>query len=155
VAITSARDQIEVHLASNKVDVRDLSGELDQAQSKVPRILNEFLAVLSSPPVTSYGVNFILDIRIQEPDQWLANHLLDPTLSGKLGTQLSSQLVVLIFNQPPKIWTVRFESRDSSRININLNASEGVRVLPGLERLAEDMVTQLEAVHKLLTRLGL
>jgi hypothetical protein len=155
VAITSTRDQIEVHLASNKVDVRDLSGELDQAQSKVPRILNEFLAFLSSPPVTSYGINFLLDIPMQQPDQWLANHLIAPALSGELETQLSSRLVVLAFSHPPKVWTVRFESRDDSRINVNLNASEAVSVLPGLEPLAQDMVTQLGALRKLLTRLGL
>ena len=153
--ITSNRDQVEVRFLTNKLDVRESSGEVTQAKSKVPRIVHGFLDELAEIEIQSYGVNFILEIGEERPREWLGNHLLNPDLASQLGPSLSSNLVTLLFDQPPKTWTVRFQALPGNRLNVNFNASEVTSELPSQEKLGYEIEEQYEALKKFLFEIGL
>lgn len=153
--ITSNRDQIEVQLFLNKIDVRELSGDITKGRSKIPRIIHEFLASSPDLKIQSYGVNCILEINVKRPREWLGNNLLDPGLASKLGTSLSSNLLTLVLDRPPKVWTVRFEVQHGDKLNINFNASEHTDALPSREQLCSDLGAQYKALNEFLAQLGL
>lgn len=155
IAISSSREQVEVQLSNTKIDVRELSGHLSQGQSKIPKTLREFLALLSNPQVVSYGLNFILEIPREEPSDRIGRALLRPELKQAVGTDLASNNVALVFSRPPKTWTLRLESRPNSKINVNLNTSERTTNLPGPDRLSEELGQQFEALRILISQLGL
>ena len=155
--ISSNRDQIEVQLSVNRLNVRELSGIPNQGRDKIPGIVSEFSTIICIPTETAltYGVNFILEIPKEEPDRWLGDNLLNPALRGKIDVPVSTRLVSIAFSKPPKNWTVKFESRENSKINVDLNASERTEMLPNADRLREEMEQQFEALLEFLTLLGL
>jgi hypothetical protein len=152
--VTSNRDQIEVQIFPNKIDVRELSGDIAQGRSKIPRIVHEFLSILTDMRIQSYGVNFNLEINVERPREWLGNNLLNPGLAES-GTTLSSNLVSLVLERPPKVWTVRFEAQADDKLNINFNASEHTETLPNRENLDNELKAQYEALKEFLDHLGL
>ena len=153
--ITSNRDQVEVELSGNKLNVRESSGNITQARSKVPKIVYGFLADLADTAIRSYGINLVLETYKERANEWLGNNFLNPSLASPLGTPLSSNLVALLFDYPPKKWTVRFQNLSSDRLNVNLNASESTSELPSQEKLGHEVEEQYEALKKFLSEIGL
>ena len=155
--ITSNRDQIEIAFSSNRIDVRESSGDVAQAKSKISRIIHGFLALATLAEVSaqSYGVNFISEINVERPHEWLGNNLLNPNLASKFGTSFSSNLVTLILDRPPKVWTVRFEARPGDRFSVNFNASENTGALPNQEKLEHDIEEQYKSLNEFLSQIGL
>ena len=154
--ITSNRDQVEVQfLLNNKLDVREFSGDVAQAKSKIPRIMHGVLSSSSGIKIQSYGVNFLLEIDEEKPSEWLGNRLLNPDLASQFGTSLSSNLVAMLFDQPPKTWAVRFHALPGDRLNVNFNASERTSGLPSQEKLGDEIEGQYKALKKFLSEIGL
>ena len=153
--ITSNRDQVEIRFSPNKIDVRESSGDVTQAKSKIPRIIHGFLAISAEVKAQSYGVNFILEINVEGPHEWLGNNLLNPSLASKLGTSFSSNLVTLLLDRPPKTWTVRFEAQSGDRLNVNFNASESTGALPNQEKLDQEIEDQYKSLNEFLSQIGL
>ncbi len=153
--ITSSRDQVEVQLLSNKLDVRESSGDVTQAKSKVPRIMHGFLDALAEIKIRSYGVNLLLEIDEERPSEWLGNNLLHPGLASRFETSLSSNMVTLLFDQPPKTWTVQFQALPNGRLNVNFNASESTGELPSQEKLGHEIEEQYESLKDFLSQIGL
>ena len=153
--ITSSREQVEVQLSPNKIDVRESSGDAAQAKSKIPRIIHGFLAILPAVEIQSYGINFILETNMERPHEWLGNNLLNPGLASEFETPLFSNLVTLLLDRPPKIWTVRFEDQPGDRLVVNFNSSEITGELPDQEKLGHEIGEQYEALNKFLSQIGL
>lgn len=153
VSINSSRDQMDVHLLGNKLDVREGSGEIARAQTKIPTVLYGFLDMLSNPPITSYGVNFIVEVARDNPDQWIGSKFLNPALIKDIEPTISCSLTVLKFNREEKTLVVRFESRPDS-ISINFNASEQTNTLPDPDQLGKELGKQFQGLADLINRLG-
>ena len=153
--ISSNRDQVDVQLFPNKLDVRDVSGDAAEGRRKIPRILTEFLALLANPTITSIGINFIVELSQAEPTQWLGTNFLDPDLATRLGAQPTCNDIALILEVPPKVRNVRFTAQGSDRINVNFNASEETQELPSPKRLEQDLQEQFDTLRRLIEKLEL
>lgn len=140
--INSTRDQIEIQLFPNKIDVRDLSGGLDKAKEKVPEAVSKIMALVfkdAPPNIHTYGINIVVEIPVVEPNIWMGKTFLKDELSAFFGPPITSNEIAIRANEPPKTIIVKIMSRDDSRININFSASEETESLPDMERLAEEL----------------
>ena len=154
LTITSTRDQIELLLSGNRFEVRDLSGTLDQGVAKIPRIVHEVMALLGNPRLSSYGINFVLEMPKQEARNWLVTTLLSPSIQERLEGELSSNHVNLILHRQSKTLTTQLASGVADKIGVNFNASQETPELPNAEHLRDDMKEQYGALIGLLERLG-
>lgn len=155
MSITSSRDQIEIQMLPKKIDVRDLSGELGHAKEVVPRVLHEFLALLSNPTMLSFGINFILIHPVENPNEWLGQHLLASNLEELLNQRPTSNMVSISLRRPPKTMSVSFRPGEGASINVNFNSSEEATELPSRESLESQMQMQYEELFNMLQGLGL
>ena len=146
--VSNVRKQIELHLLGNRVELRDLSGSIGKAISTIPTIINEIVAAADNP-ISSYGVNFIADLHRANAVRWLSDTFLNPDLSTRLDTPLSSNSTSIVIQRLPKVVTIRFSHGVSDRVNVNFNASEKTIIVPRPQILAQDMENQ----HSLLTEL--
>lgn len=155
MSITSSRDQIEIQMLPNKIDVRDLSGELGHAKEEVPRVLHEFFALLSDPTIFSFGINFILVCPVENPKEWLGQNLLKSNLEELLNQQPTSNAISISLRRPPKTINVSFRPGERASINVNFNSSEEATELPPREALESQMQMQYEELLAMLQGLGL
>ena len=153
--ISSSRDQIDVTVASNKIDVKDQSGDLSHARLNVPRVLREFLGMITQETIGTYGINFIVQLEIEQSERWLGENMLHPRLTERLGAPPASKRISLVVPRDPKVLTVAFENRDDSRIVINYNASQPSERLPEIEQLATEIETQYRELEQIILELGI
>ena len=153
--ITSNRDQTEIHLLNNKIDVRESSGDVNQSRNKIPRIATGFLGILGTVEIRSYGVNFILEFNVERPEEWLGGNLINPAIATKFGAPISGNAVDLVLAQPPKILTFRFQAQPANRLNVNFNASEDASALPDEGMLESEIGKQYKALGDFLSQVGL
>ena len=144
--ITSHRDQIEVVLAANKLDVRDVSGRDEIAHERITTVLHGISPILSDDKPRSYGINFVVSMPKDNPTRWIAEKFLSPGLKSIIESPIGSNSVSLTFEQARKRMTVRFDPGPESTIMVNFNASEEISELPGQQA----MVTDIGAQHKTL-----
>jgi hypothetical protein len=140
--INSNRDQIEIQIYPNKVDVRDLRGELAKAMEKVPEAVFKIMALVfqdAPPKIHTYQINIVVEIPVVDPNTWMGETFLKEDLSAFFGPPISSNEIAIRANEPPKPIIVKILSRDDSRININFSASEETEPLPDKDRLAEEL----------------
>lgn len=149
----SNRDQIEVQIGANKLDVRDLSDGLEHAKDKIPEVVGGFLELLGGVEITSYGVNFIAEVANDSPDIWMAKTFLNDELSAQLSSPIACTSVAIRIDQAPKVVTVRFETREDLRISVNWNASQQAETIPSNEQISEDIENQFRELINLLTML--
>lgn len=152
--ISSQRDQIEVLSAGNMLNVRDLSGRSEFSESKVPAVLDFFFR-LSTPRISSYGVNFIITVPRSEPGQWIRDNILAAQISVKTQKTLLGGSAMLKIAADPKTWNIKLEPKEDNKISVDFNASEDTQGLPDPERLRQEMGEQFESMLRFLTELGL
>ncbi len=152
--VSSQKDQIQVIAGGNKTNVQDLSGSKTFSRSKIPTILDFFVKKFKLD-VTSYGVNFVINVPCTEPQKWVADNLLSTQVSQKTGETLIGYGATLKIVAGQKIWNVKFEPSGDKVINVNFNASEETRQLPDKKRLREELQEQFGALQKLLNDLEL
>jgi hypothetical protein len=152
---TSSRDQLEVHFFPNKIDVRELSGNIAQGVRKIPEILYKFLPILGQVKIQSYGINLVLETNVEKPNRWLGDKFLDRQLSSTLGASPSCDVIVLGLEGPPKERKFQFAAQPGDKLNVNFNASERTDALPSSSRLGEELSEQYLALIELLAQLGL
>ena len=136
IVISSPRDYIEIQLSPNKIDVRDFSGSHEHGEEHIPRVIHRFLQILDYPELTSYGINFVVEVPNDEPAQWIANTLVNPT-KKEYFENLTSNRVHLVFQDGCKDITMQVATRGTKNINVNYNASESVSILPSIEELRQ------------------
>jgi hypothetical protein len=152
--ISSNRDQIEIQVLHNKIDVREVSGNPQEGARKIARVLHEFLALANRGPVHTYGLNFILDIPLANPGSWLGEHLLIQDLPSKLSASVSSKGVSFVFDRAPKTLEFKFAPREPDKINVNINSSEEVDSLPPQEQVMGELIELYESLEPYLDLLG-
>ena len=156
IMISSSRDQVEVSLLPNKLDVRVIGDEVSGAVTKVPEVLLDVVEEVL-PPLTmrSYGINFLLESNLeQDGTTWAGEMFLSESLR-ELGPRLSSDSIKFSFGNPPKVQTVVLQINNMTRLIVNANASEQVNDLPSKERLGKDIASQYEFLRELLRKWGL
>lgn len=152
--ITSQRDQIEAVAGGNKINVRDLSGSRVFARSKIPPVLH-FLLGTPLPQITSYGVNFIIDVPCARPLDWVRDNILSSQISEKTGKTLMGGAGVITVAAGSKTWNIKFQPTQNKAINIDFNASEQTQQVPNQGRLREELLEQFNALLELLNNFGL
>ena len=150
VAINSHRDQIEVFVSANKLDVRNLSGNFEKGYEKVPEVLHGMYNLLGADSPTSVGINFVLSVPKEEPQAWIGQSFLSEDIASIFKGSLASDMISVIYERDNKVITVRFEARPDSAITVNFNASQDVTALPGQEQIAADIATQRGILNELL-----
>ena len=149
MVIASSRDQVEVLLWPNKLDVRVIGDEDSGVVTKVPEVLLGVVQVLPELSMRSYGINFLFESDLeQDGTTWLGDKFLSESLK-ELGPRLSSDSIKFSFANPPKVQTVVLQISNMTRLIVNANASEQVDGLPDKEGLEADVDSQ----HKFLTDL--
>ena len=153
IVIASPRDNIELQLSPNKIDVRNLSGDHHHGEESIPRVLHAFLRILDYPILASYGVNFVIEIPNDEPAQWMAANLVNPT-KKEYFADLTSNRVHLIFRDRDKDVTMQVGVRGNKHINVNYNVSESISNLPEIgqleQALAEGYCHLIQSINALL-----
>lgn len=152
ILVSSQRDQIEVIVGGNKINVRDLSGQLRFSESKIPPILHFFLG---SSQINSYGVNFIVVVPRVEPLQWMRDNILSPQISERTQKTLIGGAGTLKIVFKDKTWNIKLEHGEGDTINVDFNASEETQQLPDNDRLCQELQEQFDALLGFLNDLGL
>ena len=150
LAINSHRDQIEVFVSANKVDVRNLSGNFEKGYEKVPEVLYGMCNLLGAHSPTSVGINFVLSVPKEQPQAWIAQRFLSGDLASIFKGSLAGDTISVTYGMDNKVITVRFEARPDSAITVNFNASQEVAALPEQEQIAADIATQWGILNELL-----
>lgn len=155
MVISSGRDQVEVSLLQNKIDVRVIGDKVSGAVTKVPEVLLGLVEVLPPLRMRSYGINFLLESNLeQDGTAWVGEKFLSESLR-ELGPRLSSDSIKFSFDNPPKVQTVVLQINNMTRLIVTANASEPVSDLPTKERLGDEIDSQYEFVTELLRKWGL
>ena len=145
IIVSSNRDQAEIVLALNKIDVRDLSGDIAIAKTRIPQRLSAFLQLISPSSLTSFGLNFVTEIPVADAQKVVADSFLDPDLIGRAESEVRSDSVSLSFRHASeKEWTLRFGTRGNEAVTVNFNASEAAVSLPEDDELGRQLETQYE-----------
>ena len=152
--VSSQRDQIEIIAGGNKLNVRDLRGDVEFSKSKIPTVLDFFIQK-TEYQVSSYGVNFLITVPCAESGQWIRDNILAPNISERIGMTVFRGAAVLNITSGDKTWNIKLEPGESDRINVDFNASETTGQLPDQERLRKEMSEQFDGLIKLLNDLGL
>lgn len=152
--VNSSRDQIELQLAPNKIDVRDLSGDIDHAKAKLPEVTSGILSLIDNPELTSFGLNFIVEKPMKNPTAWIGQTFLNQELAREFGSSLASTVVVIMRPGSPKSASVRIENRGDSRISINWNASETANSLPDPDQFAIQLQQQYDELVGFIAKFG-
>jgi hypothetical protein len=151
--LTSHRDQIEVLLAGNKLDVRDVSGRGNTAHERIPTVLHGICPIISNDKPRSYGINFVVSTPNDNPTGWIAERFLNQDLCSIVGSPIGSNGVSVVFERANKIITVRFDPGPESTIMVNFNASQVISELPKTQAMATDIEAQHGRLLKLLAAL--
>ena len=154
IVISSPRDNIEVQISPNKIDVRDLSGDIAHGQSEIPRVSSGFIELFDNPNLISYGINFVVEIANDNPALWVANRLLHADLSEYFGDEVTSNQVSLMFPNSDKDITLQIGARGRNQLHVNFNASQNTSNLPSNEDLSEEIAQQYQILQSKLVQLG-
>ena len=152
--ISSQKDQIQVITGGTKTNVRDLSDRKTFSRSKIPAIL-EFFIRRFKLKVTSYGVNFVINVPCIEPVKWIGDNIFSTQVSQKTGKTLIGGVATVKMAAGQKTWNIKFEPSGNKMIKVDFNASEDTQQLPNQQRLREELQQQFQALLEFLNALGL
>ncbi|MFC2073059.1 hypothetical protein ACFLUU_10285 [Chloroflexota bacterium] len=154
VLVSSQKDQIQVITGGIKTNVQDLSGRKGFSRNKIPSVLHFFVDRLKLK-VTTYGVNFIINVPCMEPVKWIGDNIISSQVSKKTKKTLIGGTATVQIAAGQKTWNIKFESRGDKGINVDFNATENAQQLPNQKRLCEELQEQFQALLELLNALEL
>ncbi len=152
--INSPRDQIEILMANNKTDFRDLSGRKDFSSSNIGKLV-EYFAGKFRLKVNTYGINFILRVPHSEPRKWIMENILSSKISKKTRKKLLGGNGTVSLKSGRKTWNIGFEATDDNKIGVNFNATEKSDEMPSAEELRDDLNKQWNSLIKFFSDIGL
>ncbi len=154
LTVVSTRDQMELYLSPNKIDVRDISGEPDQRGEKIAEVAHALLLLLDNPSLQSIGTNFIATVSVPDSAKWLASHLSLSDFENEMEEQLSSNQINLVFQRTAdNVVTIQLHSQSDDELYINFNASDQRSDLPSVSELANGVRTQYAFLERVLALL--
>ena len=152
-AVLSNRDRVEVIFNPAKINVRDYSGRDIFAESTVPSVLSMLVEKYNSE-IRSFGINFVILIPNADPENWICNVLLNPSIEKATNLHVLGGQARLSLQSDPKTWNISFQqTQDNSGIEVNFNASEDAEVLPTIEELQQSMDDQLMKLRSFMDQL--
>lgn len=154
ILVSSQRDQIEVILGGNKINVRHLSESTEFSKSKIPDIIYFFMKQTKFD-VNTYGVNFMITVPCAKPGKWIRDNILSPDISKNIGKTLLEGAAHLKIQSNNKVWNIKLEPTGTGIINVDFNASESTVELPDQSRLKEELQEQFSGLKQFLDDLGL
>lgn len=152
--VGSQRDQIEVIVATGRIEARDLSGSDDFGTRKTSSVLSFFVRE-GHYGLTTYGVNFVLSLLCPNPEAWIVDNILARDLAEKSGRTLLGGGAHLRLAAGEKLWRVSFDPAENDSLILNFNASQKAGQLPTADALMAEQAKQYEALLKFLEQLGL
>ena len=152
--VSSQKDRIQVIAGGIKTNVRDLSGRKTFSRNNIPAILNFFIQRFALQ-VTSYGVNFVINVPCIEPVKWIGDNILSTQVSQKTGKTLIGGAATIKIASGQKTWNIKFEPSGDKMIKVDFNASEKTQQLPDQQRLREELQEQYHALLGFLDALEL
>ena len=152
--VSSQKDQIQVITGGIKTNVRDLSGRRTFSRNKIPAILHFFIDRLKLK-VTSYGVNFIINVPCIESIKWIGDNIISNQVSQKTGKTLIGGMATVKMASGQKTWNIKFEPSSGKMVQVDFNASEETQQLPNQPRLREELQEQYHALLGILDALEL
>ena len=152
--VSSQKDQIQVIAGGIKTNVRDLSGRKTFSRSKIPVILHFFINRFKLQ-VTSYGVNFVINVPCIEPVKWIGDNIISTQVSQKTGKTLIGGIATVKIEAEQKTWNINFKPSGNKMIKVDFNASEETQQLPNQQRLREELQEQYHALLGFLDALEL
>ena len=152
--ISSQKDQIQVITGGNKTNLRDLSGRKTFSRNKIPSILHFFVDRFKLQ-ITSYGVNFIINVPCIEPVKWIGDNIISSQVSQKTKKTLIGGTATVKIAAGQKTWNIKFEPSGDKMIKVDFNASEEIQQLPNQQRLREELQEQYHALLGFLDALEL
>ena len=152
--VSSQKDQIQVITGGIKTNVQDLSGRKGFSRSKIPTILSFFVNRFALQ-VSTYGVNFIINVPCIESVKWVGDNIISSQVSQKTKKTLIGGTATVKIAAGQKTWNIKFEPRGDKIINVDFNASEDTQQLPGQKRLREELQEQFQALLEFLNSLEL
>ena len=152
--VSSQKDQIQVIAGGNRTNVRDLSGRKTFSRNKIPSILHFFVDRFKLQ-LTSYGVNFIINVPCIEPVKWIGDNIISSQVSQKTKKTLIGGTATVKIAAGQKTWNIKFEPSGDKMIEVNFNASEETQQLPNQLRLREELQEQYHALLGFLDALEL
>ena len=105
--------------------------------------------------LTSYGVNFIINVPCIEPVKWIGDNIISTQVSQKTKKTLIGGIATVKMAAGQKTWNIKFEPSDDKTITVNFNASEETQQLPDRQRLREELQEQFQALLEFLNALEL
>ena len=154
LVISSPRDQLEVVLVGNRIEVRDLSGKTEFSERKIPKLVGDLLQFITAP-VKGYGINFHLTIKHDNAAQWLVDLIFSHEIKERTGKSLVGGSATLRMEHKSKMWQITLQPRSVSELQVDFNAHENTQQLPQEEHLQGEMAEQFDALLETLTDLGL
>lgn len=152
--ISSQRDQVEILIANNKTDFRDISGRKDFAASKIGKLMEYFVGEFHLK-VNMYGINFILRVPHSESVRWITENILSSEIANKTGKKVIGGKGTISLKSGRKTWNVEFDASESDKVMVNFNVSEKRDEVPTAKVLTIELKKQWDLLMKLLTELSL
>ena len=152
--ISSQRDQVEILIANNKTDFRDLSGKKDFSSGKIVELVEYFVSELQLK-INTYGINFILKVNRSRSDRWIVENILCSEISKKTGKKLLGGKGTISMKSGRKTWNIEFEASEVDKIGVNFNATEKGDKVPSDGALTTEIKRQWNSLVKLLGDLNL
>ena len=152
--VSSQKDQLQVIAGGNKTNVQDLSGRKTFSRNKIPAILHFFINRFKLQ-VTTYGVNFVINVPCIEPVKWIGDNIISTQVSQKTGKTLIGGMAAVKIEAEQKTWNIKFETNGDKMIKVNFNANEETQRLPNQQRLREELQEQYHALLGFLDALEL
>lgn len=158
LAVTSARAKMEMSLMSNKLEVRDLSGDEPTKKALILEALTSFRKSISAP-VVAYGLNYDITFRLHNklPGEWIAEKLVSiKEIKKRTDFTVDFAAVILHMPQGNKMWNLRVEARGGfkgNRVRVDLNVHEDTKKLPGKTKLAQEFESEYERLIEFLSSL--
>ena len=151
--VSSQKDQIQVIMGGIKTNVQDLSGRKGFSRSKIPSILSFFVNRFALQ-VSTYGINFIINVPCKEPVKWIGDNIISSQVSQKTKKTLIGGTATVKIAAEQKTWNIKFEPSGDKMISVDFNASEETQ-LPNQKRLREELQEQFHALLGFLNDLEL
>ena len=155
--VASSRDQMEVLLSPVRVEVRDLSGDIEKSRAKVAEVLTGVVGILPEPRFRSYEIDLFLESYAGEDEDveaWLGQRFLRESLQEDLGVGVSCDNVTVTYEREDWTQTIELEAVTGSRVIIRFYSRQDITDLPDRDDLQVDVQAQHEYLSALLQKVG-
>jgi hypothetical protein len=152
--ISSQRDQIEILIAGNKTDFRDLSGKTDFTESKIEGVAQYFAGEFKLKANTM-GINFIIRVPQEDPEQWMIDNIISSEFSKKTKKKLIGGSASVSIKSGSKTWNIVFEISEKNKIGLNFNMTKSTKQILDAQKIKKEFEDQWKFLVRLLNELGL